>query len=183
MKRGREAQHALYNDPALADFHFILGQEPGCFFADEEVVLHGTNPQWTKFVPSGRRQGPYPIRSCIWASREVAVTQLPVDSADITAAMAHIGGRRLVIVSVYIPNLSSRRTKEENLEELSSRLEMISRLVQDKLLRDPHTEVVIAGDSPVWGGSHINSTASQEESAPIIELMAELSLQSFLPAG
>ena len=57
VNRGREAQHALHNDPALADFHFILGQEPGCFIAEGEVVLHGTNPRWTKFVPSSRIEG------------------------------------------------------------------------------------------------------------------------------
>jgi hypothetical protein len=34
MKTGREAQHALHDDLALADFHVILGQEPGCFLAD-----------------------------------------------------------------------------------------------------------------------------------------------------
>lgn len=55
MWRGRESQHALYNDQELADFHFILGQEPGCFLVDGEVVLHGTNPHWTAFVPFGRR--------------------------------------------------------------------------------------------------------------------------------
>ncbi|KAF2186089.1 hypothetical protein K469DRAFT_574672 [Zopfia rhizophila CBS 207.26] len=129
MKRGREAQHALHNDPALADFHFILDQEPGCFLADGEVVLHGTNPRWTKFIASGRRQGSYPVRSCIWASRDVAATQVQVGSADITAIVALVGGRKLVIVSVYIPDLCSRRTKEENLEALTSRLDMINELV------------------------------------------------------
>lgn len=187
MKRGREAQHALHNGPALADFHFTLGQEPGCFLADGEVVLHGTNPRWTKFVPSGRRQGPYPVRSCIWTSRELAVTQLAADSADITAVVAHVTQRRLLIVSVYIPDLCSRRTKDKNLEELCTRLDMIRGLVDAERLRDLHTEVVIAGDfnrhNQLWGGSHIDSTASQEQSAPIIELMAELSLQSLLQTG
>ena len=90
VNRGREAQHALHNDPALADFHFILGQEPGCFIAEGEVVLHGTNPRWTRFVPSSRIEGQYPVRSCIWASKEMAVTQRQVDSADITAVVAHV---------------------------------------------------------------------------------------------
>lgn len=90
-------------------------------------------------------------------------------------------------MSVYIPDLCSRRTKDENLEELSSRLDIVRGLVEAERLRDPHTEVVVAGDfnrhNPLWGGSHINSTASQEESEPIVELMAELSLQSLLPVG
>jgi hypothetical protein len=79
MKRGKEAQHALHNDPALADFHFILGQELGCFLAEGEVVLHGTNPRWTSFVPSGRRQGQYPVRTCIWAASDVKATQIQAD--------------------------------------------------------------------------------------------------------
>lgn len=164
MKRGREAQHALHNDAALADFHFILGQEPGCFLAEGEVVLHGTNARWTTFVPQGRREGQYPVRTCIWASRDVKATQLQVDSADITAVVAHIGGRRLIIVSVYIPDLpSSTRTRGENMEELGSRLQAIDKLVQRERLRYPHTEVVVAGDfnrhNPLWGGSHIDNTA------------------------
>jgi hypothetical protein len=73
------------------------------------------------------------------------------------------------------------------LEALTSRLEIINGLFQSELLRDPHTEVVIAGDfnrhNPLWGGSHISSTSKQEESAPIIDFMAELSLQSLLLVG
>lgn len=53
-----------------------------------------------------------------------------MDSADITAVVAHVGGRKLVLVSVYIPDLSSStRIKEENAEELSSRLHMMETLV------------------------------------------------------
>ena len=136
----------LYNNEILVNFHSILGQEPYCFLSDGEVVLAGSNPRWMRFVPMGRKQRYPPVRSCIWASRELATTQLQVDSADITAVVAHVGQRKLMIVSVYIPDRCSRRTKEENLEELSSRLEMINGLIQGELLRDPHTEVVIAGD-------------------------------------
>jgi len=77
----------------------------------------------------GRQQRYPPVRSYIWASRELAATQLQVDSADITAVVAYVGQRRLIIVSVYIPDRCSRRTKEENLEELSSRLEIINGLI------------------------------------------------------
>ena len=47
---------------------------------------------------------------------------------------------------VYILNKCLRRTKEENLEELFSRLEIINRLIQGELLRDLYTKVVITGD-------------------------------------
>jgi len=187
MWRGRESQHALHNDPALAGFHFILGQEPGCFLADGEVVLHGTNPHWMTFVPFGRRRGQNPVRSCMWVSRDVAATQVHVDSADITAVVAHVGGKKLVVVSVYIPDLKSMRTKDESWEALTSRLDMIKEIVQEEQLRDPYTEVVVAGDfnrhNPLWGGSSVGNEPRQDESEPIIDFMAELSLQSLLPAG
>ena len=69
-----------------------------------------------------------------------------MDLADIIVVVAHIGGRKLVIVLVYIPDLYLRRTKEENLEALTSRLDKINELVQQERLRDPYTEIVIAGD-------------------------------------
>lgn len=106
-----------------------VGQEPYCFLLDREVVLAGSNPRWMRFVPMGRKQRFPPVRSWIWASRELAATQLQVDLADITAVVAHVGQRRLIIVSVYIPDRYLRKTKEENLEELSSRLEMINSLI------------------------------------------------------
>ena len=45
-------------------------------------MLHGTNPRCAKFVPPGRRQGSYTVRSCIWASGEVAATQVEVDTGQ-----------------------------------------------------------------------------------------------------
>jgi exonuclease III len=76
----------------------------------------------------------------------VAATQLQANSADITVIVAHVNGRKLIIVLVYILDLYLRRTKKENLKELTSRLEIINRLVLNKLLRNLHTEVVITGD-------------------------------------
>lgn len=70
-------------------------------------MLHGTNPHWTTFVPFSRRPGQNPVQSCVWVLRDVAATQVYVDSADIIAVVAHVGGRMLVVVSVYIPALKS----------------------------------------------------------------------------
>lgn len=63
------------------------------------------------------------------------------------------------------------------MEELGSRLQAIDELVQRERLRDFNRH------NPLWGGSHIDSTARQEESEPIIGFMAELALQSLLPTG
>jgi hypothetical protein len=107
--------------------------------------------------------------------------------ADITVIAAYSDEKKLMVVLVYIPNLCSRKMKEENLEELSSKLEMIKRLAQDELIRNPHMEIVITIDfnrhNQLWGGSRINNIVKQEESLLIINFMAELSLQSLLSAG
>jgi len=47
---------------------------------------------------------------------------------------------------VYILDKYLKRTKEENLEEFFSRLEIINRLIQGELLRDLYTKVIIIGD-------------------------------------
>lgn len=73
-------------------------------------------------------------------SRELVATQMHVDSADITAVVAYVEGRRLVVVSVYIPDLKSMQTKEKGREALTKDV------VQREKLRGPHTEVVVAGD-------------------------------------
>ncbi|KAH0548020.1 hypothetical protein GP486_008238, partial [Trichoglossum hirsutum] len=87
MKKSREAQYALHNDIALEDFHFILGQEPNCFLVDSQVVMPGTNSKWMRFIAQGRWPFQASVQSCIWASKELAVTQLLADSTDITVVM------------------------------------------------------------------------------------------------
>ena len=52
-----------------------------------------------------------------------------MDSVDITAVVAHARGKRIVIVLVYIPNLSSTQTKDESKEVLTSRLDAIKEIV------------------------------------------------------
>ena len=85
---------------------------------------------------------------------------------------------------VYIPNRYLKRTKEKNLEELFSKLEIINRLIQGELLRDLYTKVVIVGDfnqhNLLQRGSYISTTLTQEKSAPIIDFIVDQSLQSLL---
>ena len=180
MKKCREAQHMLYNNEALADFHFILSQEPYRFLLNGEVVLAGLNPKWIRFVLMGRRQQYPPVRSYIWVFSELTAIQLQVDLVDIIVVVSHVSQRRLVIVLVYILNKYLRRTKEKNLEELFSRLEIINNLIQGKLLRDLYTKVVII-DNFNWHnllqrGNYISIILMQEKSAPIINFMADYSL-------
>ena len=42
IKKINEARHAMHNDMALADFHFILSQEPSYFPSEGEMVLQLT---------------------------------------------------------------------------------------------------------------------------------------------
>lgn len=187
LRKSRETQDALHNDTSLADFDLILGQEPSCSLIDNDIILYGSNPQWSRFVPTCTRRKRSPVRACIWAAKHIPATQLAIHSPDIAAIAVQLDQRRIVVISVYIPDYSSRRTREKNRQKPESRLSLINRLAQEELLYDPRTEFFIAGDfnrhNPLWGGSSVRSGLRQEESTPIIDFMAELSLESLLPTG
>ncbi|KAF2257998.1 hypothetical protein CC78DRAFT_480267, partial [Lojkania enalia] len=98
-------------------------------------------------------------------SKDIKAIQLYIDLVDITAVRVYISGRKLIIVLVYILDISLLiRTREENLEELSSRLQAINRLVQQERLYNLYTEVVVASNfnrhNLLWGGSYIDSIVS-----------------------
>ena len=58
----------------------------------------------------------------------------------------HVGRKDIVVVSVYIPNLSSTQINEEALEALDSRISRIKQVVQQGQLHDLHTKAVVTSD-------------------------------------
>jgi hypothetical protein len=61
--------------------------------------------------------------------------------------VAHVSGKRIVIISMYIPDLNSTQTKDKSKEVLTSRLDAIKEIVQQEQLYNPHTEVIVASNS------------------------------------
>jgi ribonuclease HI len=186
LRKTPETQLSLLNDEDLHDFGLLLIQEPHCWRIDGQVI---TAPQhhayWTPYVPAvHHEEGRWPFRSMIWAHRDLAVKQVPTSSPDITAAMTEVEGRKILAISVYIP-----QQQEDVGDALSAYLDCI-RGVIEKTRREQspqQIEVIIAGDfnrhDQLWGGDEVGTSPRQGEGEAIIDLMSELELNSLLPRG
>ncbi|KAJ6437529.1 tyrosinase [Purpureocillium lavendulum] len=55
---------------------------------------------WTKMIPTQQHDGPWPIRSMLWVRSDIEAEQLPIPSADLTAAVLRLPERDVLVVSV-----------------------------------------------------------------------------------
>jgi exonuclease III len=107
------------------------------------------------------------------------VEQIPVPSADITAAQIRLPDRAVLVVSVYVEGGS-----DEALEAAMGELDRLIRRFRDGT--GTRTDVVLAGDfnrhDQLWGGDNV-SLLRQGERDRIVNLIDEHSLCSLLPRG
>ncbi|XP_044718862.1 endonuclease-reverse transcriptase domain-containing protein [Hirsutella rhossiliensis] len=94
-------QQSLMNDEDLKDFAALAISEPHARNIDGKVV---TSPMghhnWTKMIPTCVRDALWPIRSMLWIRSDLEAEQVPVPSADLTAAVLRLEGREVMVVSV-----------------------------------------------------------------------------------
>lgn len=110
---------------------------------------------------------------------DIESKQIPILSADLTAAILRLHDRAVLIVSVYVEGVKAQASKEA--------VENIKNAVRETRNRiRTTTDIIFAGDfnrhDQLWGGDDI-SVARQGESDPIIDLMEEYGLCSLLPRG
>ncbi|EAQ90175.1 hypothetical protein CHGG_06794 [Chaetomium globosum CBS 148.51] len=161
---------SLMNDKDIQNATVLAIQEP------HARRIHGrlfTTPmghhKWIKMVPSTWREGRWAVRSMLWVNKDVEAEQVPIGSPDMTAAILRLPGRRVLVVSVYVPKQDPQALREtcDNLHKTI----MGAR-------RDAGTtvDVVIAGDfnrhDQLWGGDDV-SVEIQGEADSIIDLMNE----------
>src|ERR1700759_3063652 len=100
VRKQQMVQHSLMNDALLKDFGVLAISEPYARTIENAVVTvpmgHGN---WTKMVPSVRRQGRWAFRSMLWIRKDIEVEQVPVQSSDITAAVLRLPDRSVLAVS------------------------------------------------------------------------------------
>ncbi|KJZ67957.1 hypothetical protein HIM_12656 [Hirsutella minnesotensis 3608] len=172
--------HESFSWKCLKDFAVLALSEPYARNIDGEVM---TSPMghhnWTKMIPTDARDGLWPIRSMLWIRSDLEAEQVPVQSADLTAAVLRLEGREVMVVSVYVQG--------KNDEALTSAMGLLRDLIDR--FRDGtanRTDVVLAGDfnrhDLLWGGDE-GSAARQGEGQPIIDLMNDYGLNSLLPRG
>jgi len=186
LRRSRSVQDALHNDSALKDFTAILAQEPYLVTINNRTFTPGVGTRWTTFYPTkradrGQEGRPAVYRSCLWVANGVVASQVAVESPDITAVRIDVAGRKVVLVSVYIPPVSDGQA------ELLARLQLIEALMDQQKAVDPSYEFIVAGDfnrhDSLWGGDRVAETSRQGEGEPILDSMAHANLQSLLPRG
>ncbi|KAM4058185.1 endonuclease-reverse transcriptase domain-containing protein [Hirsutella rhossiliensis] len=180
VRKREPVQQSLMNDEDLKDYGVLAVSEPYARMIDGKVV---TSPRmhsnWTRILPTHMSDGPWPIRSMLWVRDDVEVVQMPMPSADLTAAVLRLPERSVLVVSVYVEGQST-----EALKSTTGLLhDLIQRFRQGSGAR---TDVVLAGDfnshDLLWGGDDV-SVQRQGEAGPIIDLMNEHGLRSLLPRG
>ncbi|OAQ59084.1 retrovirus polyprotein [Purpureocillium lilacinum] len=109
----------------------------------------------------------------------VNIEQMPIESADLTAAVLRLPARDVLVVSIYV-----EWNNEQALASAMTLLDGLIRQFRDRTGR--RTDVVLAGDFNrhdfLWGGNEV-SARRQGEGEPIIDLMSEHGLCSLLPRG
>jgi ribonuclease HI len=180
VHKRREVQQSLLNDEGLKDYMALAISEPYARTIDGSVVtVPMGHHSWTKLIPTTRRDTAWPIRSMLWTRSDMEVEQIPVPSADLTAAQIRLPDRVVLMVSVYVEGGS-----DEALEVIVRELGRLIRGFRDGT--GIRTDIIIAGDfnrhDQLWGGDDV-SPLRQGEGDLIINLMDEYSLCSLLPRG
>jgi hypothetical protein len=91
------------NDKEIRDYGVVAISEPHAHVIENTVV---TSPivhhNWTRIIPTERRETIWPIRSMLWMRSDLDVEQITVPSADLTAAVLQLSDRAVIVVSVYV---------------------------------------------------------------------------------
>jgi hypothetical protein len=91
------------NDIALKDYGVIAVSEPYAKLVNSEVVTSPAGHRnWTKITPTQKHDALWPIRSMLWVRHNIEVEQVPIPSADLTAAVLRLPDRDVLVVSVYV---------------------------------------------------------------------------------
>jgi endonuclease/exonuclease/phosphatase family metal-dependent hydrolase len=173
-------QQSLMNDPDLKNYGVLAISEPYARKRDGKII---TSPMghsnWTKIIPTHIHEARWPVRSMLWVRSDIEAEQVPVPSADLTAAVLRLPERDILVVSVYV--------EKGDVEALESTVRELHDLIfrfRNRTAR--RTDVILAGDfnrhDLLWGGDKA-STRRQGEAEPIIDLMNEHGLCSLLPRG
>ena len=173
-------QQSVMNDEGLKEFGVLALSEPYVRRKDSMLMTAPMgHSNWTKLTPTIHHEGRWPIRSLLWIRKDIEVEQVPIQSADLTAAVLRLPDRSVLMVAAYVEG--------NNAEALMNILCKIHQSIQETRNRTgTRVDVIIAGDfnrhDQLWGGNDV-SLARQGEANPIVDFMNEHSLCSLLPRG
>lgn len=150
VHKRKEVQQSLLNDEGLKDYLALAISEPYARTIDGSVVTVSMgHHNWTKLIPTTRRDTAWPIRSMLWIRSDMEVEQILVPSADLTAAQIRLPDRVVLVLSVYVEGGS-----DEALEVVVRELGWLIRGFRDGT--GIRTDIIVAGDfnrhDQLWGG-------------------------------
>jgi hypothetical protein len=174
-------QLSLLNDDNLQDFSALAISEPYAWRNKESnatITIPAQHHNWTKMIPTTQRDSRWPIRSMLWIRKDLEAMQIPVDSADITAAVLQLPERSVLLTSIYVPPTDPIA--------LQSSLQLLQHLIQATSCQiSTRLDIVLAGDlnrhDQLWGGPDVSQR--QGEADTIVNFIVNLSLCSLLPTG
>jgi hypothetical protein len=103
VRKQSMVQQSLMNDERLKDFGALAISEPPAWKSDGTVVtVPMGHLNWTKMIPTVQREEGWAVRSMLWVRKDMEAEQVPVQSADLTAAVLHLPDRSILVVSVYV---------------------------------------------------------------------------------
>lgn len=184
MRKMDGTQHSTMNDTEFSDYSIMLVTEPYLFRNQdgEFTTVPQAYAHWTPTLPNACSTEERP-RAMIWTHKNIKVNPIKSTHGDLAGVLVKTNGRAILAISVYVP----AKTSSED-EELQVRLDQIRSLVAET--RRNHSEpveLIIGGDfnrhDQLWGGDEVARTIRQGEGEAIIQLMADLDLQSLLPRG
>ncbi|KAJ6437917.1 reverse transcriptase [Purpureocillium lavendulum] len=140
VRKREPVQQSWMNDVGLKDYGVLAVSEP---YAKRHDAL-------------------WPIRSMLWVRSDLEAEQVPVPSADLTAAVLRLPERDLLVVSVYVQGKSP--------EMLISAMDALHELIRS--FRDGagrRADVVLVGDfnrhDLLWAGDDVSARRQGEELA------------------
>jgi hypothetical protein len=76
------------------------------------VITPMMHANWTKVLPTTQRKEGWAIRSMMRIGKDLEMEQIPVESADETAALLHLPGRVILVASIYVPGIEAGALRE-----------------------------------------------------------------------
>ncbi len=124
-RRQKETQWNLINDDSTSLANILFIQEPYIFDNGDGNLSLPIHLEWTTYSSIAKSQAPHiqhSYRSLIGTHEQISATKIQVESSDIIAVLIEVANYLVIIISIYVPYVS---TTSETEQLLRSRLRLV----------------------------------------------------------